>query len=98
VTNDLILSGKLSVTSTDTGNPASSIVAPSATTADLAQWKKGSTVAMHLDRFSNLLMGGNVLAGAGLGVWGHAAPGAQPATPVTLADVIALIRAYGLSA
>lgn len=38
-----------------------------------------------------------VLAG-GLGVWGHAAPAAKPATPVTLADVIAAMQAYGLVA
>jgi len=34
----------------------------------------------------------------GAGVWGHAPPAAQPAAPVTLADVIAIIRACGLSA
>ena len=34
----------------------------------------------------------------GIGVWGHAIPGAQPATPVTLADVIAVLQAYGLTA
>lgn len=34
----------------------------------------------------------------GLGVWGHAAPAAQPAAPVTLADVIAVLQAYGLAA
>ena len=41
---------------------------------------------------------GNVLVAGGIGVWGHAAPGAQPAIPVTLADVIAIIRGCGLSA
>ena len=41
---------------------------------------------------------GNALVGGGIGVWGHASPGGQPATPVTLADVIAVIRAYGLAA
>jgi hypothetical protein len=34
----------------------------------------------------------------GAGFWNHAAPGSQPAAPVTLADVIAIIRGCGLSA
>lgn len=34
----------------------------------------------------------------GIGIWGHAAPASQPVTPATLADVIAIIRAYGMSA
>lgn len=34
----------------------------------------------------------------GVGVFGHAVPVAQPAVPVTLADVIAVLQAYGLSA
>jgi hypothetical protein len=38
------------------------------------------------------------LVPSGLGVWGHAAPGSQPAAPVTLADVIGIIRGAGLSA
>lgn len=38
---------------------------------------------------------GNV---GGIGVFGHAAPTSQPAAPVTLADVIAIIRGCGLSA
>lgn len=41
---------------------------------------------------------GAVKLANGIGVWGHAAPGAQPAAPVTLADVIAIIRGCGLSA
>ena len=50
----------------------------------------------------NTLDDGTALASAqflsGLGVWNHAAPGAQPATPVLLADVIAVLQAYGLCA
>jgi|SRR5579862_4476293 len=38
---------------------------------------------------------GNVLVAGGIGVWGHASPGAQPATPVTTADIIALLQSYG---
>ena len=34
----------------------------------------------------------------GIGVFGHTPPATQPAAPVTTADVIAIIRAYGLSA
>ena len=41
---------------------------------------------------------GNVLVAGGIGVWGHAAPGAQPAVAVTLGDVIAVLSAYGLTA
>jgi hypothetical protein len=40
----------------------------------------------------------NPVFDAGAAFWGHAVPVAQPATPVTLADVIALLRSYGLSA
>lgn len=32
------------------------------------------------------------------GAWGHANPAAQPDAPVTLADVIAVLQAYGLTA
>lgn len=46
----------------------------------------------------NLHGGPLLIAGKGLGVWGHAAPASQPATPVTLADVIAVLQAYGLTA
>lgn len=38
------------------------------------------------------------LSGGGIGFWAHAIPGSQPAAPVTLADVIAVIRGCGLSA
>ena len=41
---------------------------------------------------------GTALFAGGIGVWGHAAPGAQPATPVVLADVIAVLQVYGLTA
>jgi hypothetical protein len=41
---------------------------------------------------------GTALFAGGIGVWGHAAPGAQPAAPVLLADVIAVLQAYGLTA
>jgi hypothetical protein len=34
----------------------------------------------------------------GVGFWGHTPPATQPAAPVTLADVIAIIRGCGLSA
>ncbi len=40
----------------------------------------------------------SLVALAGVGAWGHAPPAAQPAAPVTLADVIAIIRGCGLSA
>jgi hypothetical protein len=40
---------------------------------------------------------GTALFAGGIGVWGHAAPGAQPGTPVTLGDVIAVLQAYGLA-
>lgn len=39
---------------------------------------------------------GTALFAGGIGVWGHAAPGAQPAAPVTLGDVILLLQGYGL--
>jgi hypothetical protein len=39
---------------------------------------------------------GTALFAGGIGVWGHAAPGAQPAAPVTLGDVIAVLQSYGL--
>ena len=39
-----------------------------------------------------------VLAGAGVGVFGHAAPVTQPGIPATLADVIAVLRGCGLTA
>ena len=41
---------------------------------------------------------GTALFAGGIGVWGHAAPGAQPVTPVTLGDVIAALQAYGIVA
>ena len=41
---------------------------------------------------------GTALFAGGIGVWGHAAPGAQPAVAVTLGDVIAVLSAYGLTA
>jgi hypothetical protein len=41
---------------------------------------------------------GTALFSGGIGVWGHAAPGAQPATPVTLGDVIVLLQSYGFAA
>jgi hypothetical protein len=48
----------------------------------------------------NTLDDGTALGSAkflsGAGFWNHAAPGAQPATPVLLADVIAVLQAYGL--
>jgi hypothetical protein len=37
-------------------------------------------------------------AAGGAGFWGHAAPTTQPAAPVTLADVIAILRGCGLAA
>lgn len=37
-------------------------------------------------------------ATGGLGVFGHAAPTVQPATPVTLADVIAILQGAGICA
>lgn len=43
-------------------------------------------------------MKGSFVLTGGHGFWGHAAPSAQPAAPVTLADVIAIIRGCGLSA
>lgn len=50
----------------------------------------------------NVLDDGTALGSAklqsGAGFWNHAAPGAQPATPVVLADVIAVLQAYGLCA
>jgi len=41
---------------------------------------------------------GKFLTSAGMGLWGHAAPAAKPAAPVTLADLIALVQSYGMSA
>lgn len=41
---------------------------------------------------------GSITCNLGIGLWGTAPPASQPATPVVLADVIALLRAYGLSA
>lgn len=41
---------------------------------------------------------GNALVAGGIGVWGHAAPGTQPAAPVTLANVISVLQAYGFTA
>lgn len=41
---------------------------------------------------------GRMAMPAGAGFFGHAAPAAQPATPVTLADVIAILRGCGLAA
>jgi hypothetical protein len=35
---------------------------------------------------------------AGFAAWGGTAPGSKPATPVTLADVIAVLQAYGMTA
>lgn len=37
-------------------------------------------------------------ATGGLGVFGHAAPTVQPATPVTLADVVAILQGMGMCA
>ena len=37
-------------------------------------------------------------AKTGFAAWNHAAPGAQPATPATLADVIAVLQGCGLTA
>lgn len=42
--------------------------------------------------------GHNVLCDRGAGFWGHAAPAAQPAAPVTLGDVIAILQGCGLAA
>lgn len=41
---------------------------------------------------------GTALFAGGIGVWGHAAPGAQPAAPVLLSDVITILQQYGLCA
>ncbi len=41
---------------------------------------------------------GGLVTSKGVGFWAHAAPTSQPAAPVTLADVIAVIRGCGLSA
>jgi hypothetical protein len=41
---------------------------------------------------------GNITTPAGLGVWGHAAPGSQPVAPTDTASIIALLQSYGLSA
>jgi hypothetical protein len=41
---------------------------------------------------------GAAVMGKGVGFWGHAAPGAQPAAAVTLADVIAVLTGCGLTA
>lgn len=57
------------------------------------QWKKLNTTSLMI-----LDPNGNLTNIAGHGVWGHAAPATQPAAPVTLADVIAIIRGCGLSA
>lgn len=46
----------------------------------------------------NLTNNGDMTIPRGVGFWGHAAVAAQPAAPVTLADVIAVIRDCGLSA
>jgi hypothetical protein len=51
---------------------------------------------------NNVLDDGTALGSAkllsGFGAWGHAAPATQPITPVLLADVIAVLQAYGLCA
>jgi hypothetical protein len=41
---------------------------------------------------------GGLSTNKGIGFWGHAVPSAQPAAPVTLADVIAVLRGCGLTA
>ena len=41
---------------------------------------------------------GGITASAGVGAFNHAPPASQPAAPVTLSDVIAIIRGCGLSA
>jgi hypothetical protein len=72
---------------------------PSATAANrFVAWRAVDTVAYRTIKLNDL--GGNVVLGAttsALGLYGHA-PVAQPAAPVTLADVIAIIRGCGLSA
>lgn len=40
----------------------------------------------------------SVSTSGGIGVFGVTPPTTQPATPITLANVIALLQAYGLSA
>jgi hypothetical protein len=53
---------------------------------------KGATVTASID------YDGRITCAGSLGIWGHAAPASQPATAVTLADVIAILQTYGLCA
>jgi len=66
-------------------------------------WASGTTTiasvsnssgAVHLGTGSSL----GVVTDSGHGFWGHTPPVSQPAAPVTLADVISIIRGCGLSA
>lgn len=47
---------------------------------------------------SEIVAAGSIIAGKGVGSFGVTPPASQPATPVSLADVIALLQSYGLSA
>jgi hypothetical protein len=47
---------------------------------------------------SNLIVSGNIAVTEAIGVFGVTPPASQPATPTTLAEVISLLQAYGLSA
>jgi hypothetical protein len=84
------------------GNPGSvgDIVARRTATTAAYYFGDSSTAYLYFDG-TNLSVGaglGGLLLPAGGAFWGHAAVGAQPAAPVTLADVIAIIRGCGLSA
>ncbi len=80
---------------TFTGVPAAPTAAPGTNTTQLATT---AFVAASFAPIASPSFTGNALVAGGIGVWGHAAPGAQPAAPVTLGDVIAIIRGCGLSA
>ncbi|MDQ1401321.1 MAG: hypothetical protein QOE07_1098 [Acidimicrobiaceae bacterium] len=62
-----------------------------ASTTTLNEIKLGTT--RHTANIPGALRVGN-----GVGLWGHATPATQPATPASLADVIAVLQGYGLTA
>jgi hypothetical protein len=84
----------------NTSGPASTIGSNSSTRLDL----QGGTGGVRFvdSAFANvnalLADNGDLTVRKGVGFWGHAAVAAQPAAPVTLTDVIAIIRGCGLSA
>jgi len=62
----------------------------------------GSTGALNIGTYNTLpyntpvVLGGPIQTYNSFSVWGHTLPGSQPATPTTLAQVIAILQSYGL--